>query len=154
MRLTPAPALGEARNAVDGHHRRYSRGPTHMWISDPAGGLPQSLTLLWPAPRRFDRVTLTYDNLCAARHENPWESGTRVVPWCVSCYTLEAWGESGWREIVRVEDNYHRFREHQFAPLTAERLRLTVHATHGEGHSARVYQVSVYDRETSPDNSA
>ena len=80
--------------------------------------------------------------LYAARHENPWESGTRVVPWCVRAYTLEAGSEGSWQEIVRVEDNYHRFREHCFAPLTADRLRLTVHATHGEGHSARVYRAS------------
>ena len=97
MRLTPAPRLGEAENAVDGHHRRYSRGPTHMWLSDPADGLPQSLVLSWPEPRRFGRVALAFDNLCAERHENPWESGARVVPWCVRAYSLETWGEGGWR---------------------------------------------------------
>jgi hypothetical protein len=154
MRLTPAPPLGEARNAVDGHHRRYSHGPTHMWISNPGDALPQSLVLSWPEPRRFDTVALTFDNLCAARHENPWESGTRVVPWCVSRYTLEAGAEDGWREIVRVEDNYRRFREHRFAPLAADRLRLTVRATHGEGQSARVYRVSVYDRDAARKDSA
>ena len=52
------------------------------------------------------------------------------------------------------KDNYHRFCEHRFASLSAGRLRLTVHATHGPGHSARVYQVSVYGGDASPRGSA
>ena len=89
-------------------------------------------------------MALAFDNLCAARHETPWESATRVVPWSVREYTLEAWVEGGWREVAREEENVHRYREHRFAPVCAERLRLTVHSTHGEGQSARVYRFSVY----------
>jgi hypothetical protein len=144
MRLTPAPRLGEAQNAVNGYHRRFSRAPTHMWISDPDRELPQHLVLSWPEPQRLDRVTLTFDNLCAARHDNPWESGTRVVPWLVRSYALSVREDGEWREIVRVEDNYHRFRTHTFASLSTTRLRLAVHSTHGPGHPARVYQISAY----------
>ena len=146
MRLTPGPRLGDAENAVNGYHRRFSRAPTHMWISDPACELPQQLLLSWPEPRRLDRVTLTFDNLCAARHDNPWESGTRVAPWLVRSYALAVWEDDGWREIVRIEDNHHRFRAHVFAPLSTTRLCLTVHATHGLGYPARVYQISAYGR--------
>jgi len=144
MRLTPTPRLGDAENAVNGYHRRFSRAPTHMWISDPARELPQHLVLSWPEPQRLDRVTLTFDNLCAARHDNPWESGTRVAPWLARSYALAAWEDGRWREIVRVEDNHHRFRTHDFAPLSTGRLRLTIDATHGGGHPARVYQISAY----------
>jgi hypothetical protein len=117
MRLAPSPRLGEARNAVDGYHRRFSRAPTHMWISDPARELPQYLDLSWREPQCLARVALTFDNLCAARHDNPWESGSRVAPWLVRAYTLAVREGDEWREIVRVEDNHHRFRTHAFARL-------------------------------------
>jgi ribulose 1,5-bisphosphate synthetase/thiazole synthase len=144
IRFTPAPHLGEAQNAANGYHRRFSRAPTHMWISDPASKLPAHLDLSWSEPQCLDRVDLTFDNLCASRHDNPWESGTRVAPWLVRSYVLAVREGGEWREIVRVEDNHHRFRRHTFAPLSSAELRLTVHATHGPGHPARVYQISAY----------
>jgi hypothetical protein len=146
MRLTPAPRLGEAQNAANGFHRRFSRGPINAWLSHPASGLPQDLVLSWPEPQAFDHVTLTFDNLPPSRHENPWESGRRVLDRCVRSYALSVWEGGSWREILREDDNYHRFRTHTFAPIVTDKLRLTIVSTHGEGWGARVYQVSVYHK--------
>jgi hypothetical protein len=146
LRLVPSPRLGEADNVVDGYHRRFSRAPTHMWISDPAQDFPQHLVLSWPEPLTLDTVMLTFDNLAPSRHQYPWELGTRAIPWCVRDYVLAVWTGDDWREIVSERDNHHRFRTHTFAPLATTQLRLTVRATHVPGHSARVYQLSVYDR--------
>ena len=143
LRLAPPPPLGEAANVLDGYHRRFSRGPTHMWASDPAQGLPQDLTLAWPEPQTIEGVHLTFDNLAAARHEYPWENGTRVLPILVKAYELAVWDEGAWRTVVREEENHHRFCRHSFEAVCTDKLRLRVLATHGQTGQARVYQVRV-----------
>ncbi|MGM0401162.1 MAG: hypothetical protein ACQEQT_07680, partial [Chloroflexota bacterium] len=148
LRLTPPPQLGEAVNAANGFHRRFSRGPTNMWISNAGGEMPQDLILSWSQPHTFDTITLTFDNLAKLREENPWEWGPRALPYLVSAYELACWHEGGWHTLVQEKDNYHRFCRHTFAPVTADRLRLRVLGTHGEGREARVYQIRVTHRES------
>lgn len=143
MRLAPAPRLGEAANATNGFHRRLSTAPTNMWMSDPCQGLPQDLLLTWEEPQEFDQVCLTFDNLTRLRHENPWESGQRVLPICARAYELTYWQDGEWHELVRAENNHHRFRRHAFRPVTGTRLRLRVLEAHGDQVGARVYQVRV-----------
>jgi hypothetical protein len=145
LQITPAPPVGEARNVVNGFHRRFSRGPLNMWMSDPAQGLPQSLTLTWPEPRRIRRVELTFDTLHRASAKYPFHSGKRVSEMLVRDYALSAFHGSGWTEVVRVEGNIHRFRAHQLEQLSTSQLRLTVLSVWGEGFGARVYQIRVAD---------
>lgn len=143
LRLYPRVPLGEAVHVVDGHHRRYSRGPTHMWASAPQEAPPHALELQWDAPVRFRQVALTFDNLAADRADNPWECGQRVLPGLVRRYELQAWQGDGWSPLVQVDDNVHRFRVHQLPEVVSSAVRLLVHATHGAAGQARVYQVSV-----------
>jgi len=144
MRLTPAPPVGEAANVIDGHLRRYSRGPTHMWMSDPGDGLPQELSLTWDTPVRIARVTITFDTLCRDDEHNPWRSGAHAAPQCVSDYELSALVDGAWQELLCVRDNCHRCRSHDVAPVTAGALKLRVLRTCEEGWGARVYSVRVY----------
>jgi len=144
MRLHPAPRLGEAANVIDGHLRRYGTGPTHMWMSDPLQGLPQEIRLCWDEAQELDRVVLCFDNLAKSRHECPWEGGDRATPNCVRSYAVEVWQDGAWQEVVREDDNYHRFRVHDIGLCSAAKLRLRVLSTHGDGHGARVYQVRVH----------
>lgn len=148
MRLTPAPGLGEAANAINGFHRRFSRAPLNMWISDPEQGLPQELTLSWPTTQEFDGVCVTFDNLTRLRHDQPWECGRRVLPILVESYELAAWCDGAWQTLAAVSGNYHRFRQHRFASVKADKLRLCVLATHGGAAAAgaRVYEVQVFNR--------
>lgn len=144
LRLTPAPPLGEATNVTDGYHRRFTTGPTHMWMSDPDQTLPQELVLTWPEAQRFDRVTLTFDNLTRLRHENPWEGGIRALPRLIKAYALDCWDGTEWRTLVEERNNIHRFLRHSFTAVSTTRLRLRVLATHdGESRGARVYQIRV-----------
>ena len=142
MRLSPSPVLGEAANVINGFHRRFSRGPTNMWISD--GPFPQDITLEWSDPVQVSRVDLTFDNLTPSRAENPWESGERVHPMLVKAYEVSALSDSGWTTVASEETNIHRFRIHELDPVSTDRLRLRVLDTHGGGGLARVYQISVF----------
>jgi hypothetical protein len=144
MKLSPAPNLGEAENVINGFHRRFSRGSTNMWISDPEQELPQELVLSWPEPREFNHVALTFDNLPQHRHENPWESGKRILGFCVKGYELSLWENDVWKAVMKEKCNYNRFRTHSFETLTATKLHLRILSTHGGTQSARVYQVSIY----------
>jgi hypothetical protein len=135
--------LGEAESLLDGYSRRFSRAPLHMWISDPHQALPQEVELTWDQPQTIQQVTLVFDNLVRHRHDQPWENGTRVAPFLIKEYEVLCREQDTWRVITRETCNYHRFRQHQFAPFTATALKLRVLATHGGSSSARVYQVRV-----------
>ncbi len=141
MRITPAPNLGESENVINGFHRRFSRGPTNMWISVQSRGLPQDLTLSWSHPQQFNEVTLTFDNLMQSHFEYPWGKkgrGTRVVDKLVKEYELHVWKNGAWKEIIRNKCNHNRFQIHTFKPVETNKLRLRVLSTHGEKGSARV----------------
>lgn len=143
LRLTPAPHLGEATNVINGFHRRFSKAPTNMWISDAKQALPQDLVLTWPETQEFNEVCLVFDDLPKLRHDAPWECGTRVLPYLVKSYELDYWNGSEWIVLDHEECNIHRFQRHRFARIMTAKLRLRITATHGEGESARVYQVRV-----------
>lgn len=143
-RLDPAPLLGEAANVINGFSRRFSRGPTNMWMSRPEDGLPQDLELEWETAVRITRVCLTFDNLPAKSGDCPWHAGKRAMEMCVRDYDLAVLVDGAWREVVSVRGNVHRRRAHDFPPVTTSRLRLRVLATHGEDWGARVYEVRVH----------
>ncbi len=143
LKLTPPPPLGEAANAVNGFHRRFGRGPTNLWLSDPRDGLPQELELQWDSPQRISRICLTFDNLERDSHANPWHAGTLAAGRCVRDYELALLTEQGWREVATVEGNVRRCRTHDCEPVTATALRLRVLATNESGWGARVYEVRV-----------
>jgi len=145
FRLHPAPMVGEAQQISNGFHRRFSRGPTNMWMSRPQDGLPQNLELEWDDPVRVSRVMLVFDTLHRKSAEYPWHMGKRVSDMCVRDYALEALVDGDWRTLAQVEGNYRRVREHRFEPVEAARLRLRVLAMNGDGFGARVYQVRVYE---------
>jgi len=119
-----------------------AQGDDH--VSDRAAGLPQDLVLEWPQEENFDRVALTFHNLEADTRDNPWHSGKRVSAMLARDYDLSVWAGGEWREVAAVTDNFHRRRVHDVQQLTTDKLRLRVHATHGEGLGARVYEVRVY----------
>ena len=144
MRFTPEIPFGDAANATNGFHRRFSRGPTNMWMSSEP--LPQNLTLTWLEPVETARVEVTFDNLAADRADNPWESGERAYPTLAKAYELAAWVDGRWAVLAREECNIHRFRVHAFDPVTTEKLRLTVTENHGEGGQARVYEIAAYSQ--------
>ena len=146
MRLTPPVSLGEAVNVTNGHNRRFSRGPTNVWISRDA--CPQEITLEWPEAVTFDCVEVTFDNLVERRHDNPWEAAERVHPMLAKEYELYAWKDGAWIPLAGDTCNVHRFRSHRMGAVTTDKVKLTVLATHGEGRAARVYRIAVFSEST------
>ncbi len=149
LRLSPAPYLGEAASLLDGFSRRFSRAPLHAWISHPQQTLPQEVDLVWDKAQMIDQVVVVFDNLARLRHEQPWENGTRVLPFLVKEYELLCLVEGQWKVLAHDACNYHRFCRHEFTPLTTTALKLRIMATHGspsqtDSKVARVYQIRVY----------
>ena len=125
-------------NITNGITRVVETDP-NIWASDPAQPLPQWIELAFDTPERINTVYLTFDtDMNAAYHTVP------LVPECVRDYELSWHDGETWRSIVREEGNFQRRRIHRFDPVTATRLRLTVHATHG-APSARVFEIRAYD---------
>lgn len=140
VRLEPESRPFGAAQAINGHARPGAGA--NLWVSDPAQALPQGLEVELPEPTRFDTAVLIFDtNLNRTNMATP---GLFRAPECVREYTLAAEIEGGWQELVRVTDNYHRRREHRFAPVVARRVRLMVSATNGDP-SARVYALRLYN---------
>lgn len=138
LRVTPVPAPYSPDNVRRGTNRPDQW--TNIWISDPAKGLPVSLTLAWERPQRFNTVQLTFDT----------DQNRRVTlplfryPDCVKDYRLEAQVQGHWQLLEEVKDNYVRRRVHRLDRVSAAKLRITVMATNG-APSARLYEVRVYD---------
>ena len=139
MRVEPECRPYQASNVIRGTNRpdRW----TNLWISDPAAGLPAWLELRWPEEQEFDTVQITFDTDALKRVTLPLFR----YPECVKAYRVLAAVSGGWRELVRVTDNYVRRRVHRFDPVRSRRLRVVVEATNGAA-SARIYEVRVYRR--------
>ncbi|NPV07455.1 MAG: FAD-dependent oxidoreductase [Anaerolineae bacterium] len=136
FRLIPKSYPYRGSNVVSGG-TRPERGP-ELWISDPSARLPQSVELELPGRLEVDTVYLTFDtDLDKLVSFGP-------VPECVRDYTISYLNDKGeWEVIVRETNNHHRLRRHEFPPVYASRLRLTVTATNG-APSARVYEIRAY----------
>ncbi|UCH34817.1 MAG: FAD-dependent oxidoreductase, partial [Armatimonadota bacterium] len=145
IRIQPRPVHGEAMNVINGYNRRFCTNPVDMWMSAPGAPLPQSVVLEWPEPVRLGRVHLTFDTLNRSYLGMPFNCGGRVSEMCARDYSLEAEVDGEWRTLVEERGNYRRFRVHEFAPVTASRLRLTIRAANGDGWGARVYEIRAYE---------
>ena len=154
-------AEGAAANVISGQTRSV-HGPlgapqdranpgTHRWISDPANGLPAHLELHWETPVTLGEVQLIFDTgLHQPLTLSHADGYTRKMRWgrpqpeTVRDYELQARVEGNWQPLARIEGNYQRRRRHVLdTPVTADALRITVHATQG-AESARICEVRAY----------
>ncbi len=117
---------------------------TNIWISDPQAGLPAWIELRWDRPIQFNLVQITFDTDALKRVTLPLFR----YPECVRDYSILVWKKGRWEELCTVTGNYVRRRAHRFDPITADRLRVLVHATNG-APSARIYEIRVYNEPVS-----
>jgi hypothetical protein len=128
FKLEPAQATFGPPQALSGVTRPADA--THMWLSDPAGALPQWFELEWSAPVAIGRVELTFPSQLVL--ETHWENPFYVAPHVARDYRLEALVDGAWRTVHTGRGNAAARRQHVLLnPLQTTRLRLVVEAVHG-----------------------
>jgi len=131
------PADYSAQHVTSGVTRIVGE-TTNLWASDPEQPMPQWIELAWPAPVKIDAVYLTFDT----DMNNRWHR-TPLVPECVRDYDLSYHDGQRWVVLASEAGNFQRRRVHRFAPVTAPKLRLTIHQTNG-APSGRVFEIRAY----------
>jgi len=125
----------------------YSRplGAPNIWISAPTDfAAPEWLELRWEQPQEIGAARLFFNTDLDRELRSVWEApGFRRFPECVRAYRLLAWDGAAWQPVVEELDNYQRYRAHQFAPVTTQRVRLEISATNGDPRT-QVYEVRLY----------
>ncbi|HID07693.1 MAG TPA: FAD-dependent oxidoreductase, partial [Armatimonadetes bacterium] len=125
------------QNVINGVSRITEEG-SNLWVSDPRRPLPQWLELIWDAPIHANAVYITFDT-----DLNPRWTPFPPAPECVRDYELLCYHDNRWISLAKVVNNQQRRCIHRFDTVSMTRLRLTVHATHGDP-SARVFEIRVY----------
>jgi hypothetical protein len=140
FRIEPAQSCYSSSNAISGVTR--PRESTHMWKSDPRQPLAQWLQLEWQQEQSIREIQLTFPgHLLEEYHHYP---PLYRDPQCAKDYSLQAWTDDGWRELLRVKDNYQQLRKHRLdEAIRTYKLRVVIHATNGDP-SAALYEVRCY----------
>jgi len=131
-------AIYEPENVVNGW-TRLKENPASLWASDSAAAFPQWLELDFGNAIEFNTVYLTFDTDLSTQI-----TGAAYPKECVKDYELSFWKDGEWIPLAAITGNYQRHRIHRFDTVTAQKLRLTIHATHGSP-SARVYEIRAYN---------
>ena len=111
----------------------------YEWVSDPEQPLPQWVELKLQKPETLTSVSLAFDTDMV----NPATSWSYKVPnpaKCVKDYTVEVFDGGKWITVADVQENFMRKRNHSFAPVTAEKIRVTAKETWGDP-SARIMEI-------------
>ncbi len=146
-RVSPESRPYSGINATNGISR--AEHWPNIWISDPSQTLPQHLTLNWKSPQTISEIRLTFDtDLCAPDRCYGWpREAHRFVfpaPECVKDYRVVYRSGDNWKELLSVDDNYHRHCIHRLEiSIETEELRVEVLNTHGV-NTARIYEIRVY----------
>jgi hypothetical protein len=135
IQVAPRPYPYGPANVVSGVSRP-ERGP-NLWISDPTQPLPQWIELSWSAPRTLNTLYITFDTNCNDL------VATGPAPQCVREYSVGVLIEGRWQKLCCVAENHQRRNVLHLDTVTADRLRVTVEATHGVTQ-ARIYEIRVY----------
>jgi hypothetical protein len=143
FKVEPPQSVYGAANVLSGVTRPHRS--TNLWRSDPAQQLPQWLELSWTEEQTIRSVELTFPgHLIREYHAySPFYRDSQ----CAKDYTLEAFGENGWLEVLSVRDNYQRHRRHKLpVAVHTAKLRLVIQSTNGDP-SAAVYEIRCYGDE-------
>ncbi len=128
----------EPQNVVNGWSRMADHASS-MWSSDPEQSLPQWLELDFGRPTAINTVQLTFvTNPNGQRPKLPFS------PTCARDYELSALVNGQWVPLVKELDNFQRHRIHRFRTAKADKLRLTVSATHGDS-SVSLFEIRAYN---------
>ncbi|MBN1315030.1 MAG: hypothetical protein JXA42_06165, partial [Anaerolineales bacterium] len=115
---------------------------TNLWRSDPQSDLPQWLELNWDEKQHISTIELTFPGYIE-REYHAYPPLYRD-PQCAKDYSIQAWIDDRWHEILAIKDNYQRRRQHILqSPIETNRVRILFHATHGDP-SAGLVEIRCY----------
>ncbi|MFW5845955.1 MAG: FAD-dependent oxidoreductase, partial [Planctomycetota bacterium] len=141
FRLSPPQAVYGPEQVLSGVSR--PQAASNCWRSDAGAGLPQWLQLDWDGRQRIGSVELCLaGHLLVEVHAEPpfYRDRQTLRDYCIQ--VPDAAG--GWRDCLRVTDNYRRHRVHPLPePVETDRLRLLCLATNGDP-AACVYELRCY----------
>ena len=126
-------------NIVNGFAHPTKEAP-NMWESAPGNPLPQWIELKLDRRSTVRAVQCVFDTDLTMSLARQHEARPKV---CVRDYTIEGWVNGSWKRLVRVRDNFQRFRRHEFVAVKTDRVRLLAEATHG-AETARVIEMRIY----------
>ncbi len=132
------PANCAPENVINGYSRILD-AERYEWVSDPAQKLPQSIELTFQQPSTIDTVSVVFDTDLS----NPgtcWSIRYPEVPACVKDYTVEVFDGSAWHKVAEETGNFMRKRNHSFAAMAVEKVRVTALETWGDP-SARIMEI-------------
>ncbi|MEW9700529.1 FAD-dependent oxidoreductase [Paenibacillus sp. SI8] len=140
FKVSPGQHAYPAAHVTSGVARPHRA--TNLWQSDPEQSMPQWLELTWETTQQIGRIELTFPghllqdfNKYAAYYRDPD---------CPKDYRIEGWIDGEWKELFRVEGNYHRHVRHRLQTvIVTNRIRILIRATNGSP-SAAVYEVRCY----------
>jgi hypothetical protein len=140
FKVEPYQSCFSPRHVTNGVTRPY-RCP-NLWRSDPVQSLPQWLELKWEKQQLISTIELTFlGNIEREYHAYP---PLFRDPQCVKDYSIEAWSNNRWQEILSIKDNYQRHQQHNLqTPIKTDDLRIIIRSTNGE-KSAGLYEVRCY----------
>jgi len=125
--------------AVCNGYNRIVDEQNYEWVSDPAQTMPQWINLDLQTPTVIRSVSVVFDTDLS----NPivsWSSKKPNPARCIKDYTVEVFADGKWTTVAAVTDNFMRKRTHSFAPVKAEKIRVTVERTWGDP-SARIMEI-------------
>ncbi|MGG1516074.1 FAD-dependent oxidoreductase [Paenibacillus oryzisoli] len=140
FRVEPEQACYSPANAVNGVTRPHRF--TNLWKSDPNEDSVPWLELSWDSAQTIAQVELTFPGHLVREYHAyaPFYKD----PQCAKDYSIVAWIEGAWQEVIRIEGNYQRHCRHTMSPpVTTTKLRIVIHATNGDP-SAAMYEVRCY----------
>jgi hypothetical protein len=143
FRVTPPQPCFGASNVLTGVTRPYHW--TNLWRSDPGETVEPWLQLQWPTPQVVGQVELTFAGYMVGAYQSypPFYRD----PQCARDYWIEAGVGGSWQPVVEVTGNYQRRRRHILdQPMTTDRLRVVIRATHGDP-AAGIYEMRCYGPE-------
>ncbi|MDD5599375.1 MAG: FAD-dependent oxidoreductase [Victivallaceae bacterium] len=136
FKITPPSKAYSGASVINGINRPELF--PDLWCSDPNAALPQTLTLKWDEEKKFNRLYLIFDDDIDAFRPSELPRNAMVKK-----YSIEYRDNKKWEKIITVDDNKERRKIHQFTPVCASQLKITVFATWG-APSARIYEVRIY----------
>jgi hypothetical protein len=140
----------KAEHVINGFVRDVEGQWTNRWSAELSGD-GAWLQLAWDEPQQVSRVQLTFDTgfhreLTLTSSDSITKGIIRAPqPETVKDYQLEYRLSSAgkWQPLAEVKGNHQRLVRHEFAPVSAQAIRLRVTATNGD-ELARVFEVRCY----------